>query len=1074
VARSLQCSACGERNPARARFCLGCGIRLTAAPPVAAEAAPIGGERRIVTAVFADLSGFTSFSERSDPEEARALVHEAMGRLSEIVLRYGGSIDKIMGDGLMAVFGAPIAHEDDPERAVRAALDMQDYVAHHREKFAGLPLRIGVNTGQAIFAPVGPQGQDTVIGDTVNTAARLQTAAGPGEILVGEATYRGAMGTIEFEPVPLVAAKGKEAPLPVWRARAATTAGRVRPGLEIPLVGRTLEFDRLWELWERARAERRPLLATLIGPPGIGKSRLVAELGRRLEGTAPVLRGRCLSYGEGITYWPVIEIIRQAVGLYQDDPPESLPARLEVFVELLHPATGDEGRSVQAALANLLGLPGEAEISQGELHWGVRRTFQLLSRRWPLLVILEDLHWAEPTLLELLEFLLEEDQDSPILLLVTGRPELEQSAPSLLTSGPRRRVIEVEALGDRETEALLEELLGLAGLPRDLVAMLLRTTQGNPLYVEETVRMLTEAGLLGEDGSWRGEGYAVAVPDSLRTLIGSRLDRLPPELHRLALRASVMGDTFWPGAVAYLDDANGKVPHLLERLAEQGILYEQQSSSVAGERQFSFRHALVREVAYDRLSKAERSLLHARFGDWVAKLPGADDRLPEIIAYHLEQACLLAWQVARASITPPLLPAVEALTRAGEKAEGREGTREAERYYSRAIDLAGSRLPETSSSLRLRHSGALASLGEQDRAGAELAELADRSGALGRTDLRSEALLKLAGIDQAQGRVGEALRRLEEAQGIASKIGERRLEVRAAYERASLRADFQGEVGVAVQAFREAIAGAEELGDPALQAEGHLRLGNLLLNMGELAGAEEHFARSAALGEQEGRLRDQARATHSLALVKFYRGDTAEAEELALRSLEWLQRTADRYLELQNLRTLAKMALAREDFDSAARRLGEALPMALHFGGWLVVEINRYLAEVLSRQDRLEEARASAAGAWAILPAEDPYARAAALLADGFVATAAGDETVARKRFAAAVPLLEEQRLEIDLGEARIAYARALARFGDEGSARAELDRAAEMFSRMGAEGPLAEIARERGRLGVAADTRRS
>ncbi|MGH9169212.1 MAG: hypothetical protein ACRD02_15435, partial [Acidimicrobiia bacterium] len=354
------------------------------------------------------------------------------------------------------------------------------------------------------------------------------------------------------------------------------------------------------------------------------------------------------------------------------------------------------------------------------------------------------------------------------------------------------------------------------------------------------------------------------VADSLRTLISSRLDRLPPELHRLALRASVIGDTFWPGAVAYLDDANGKVPHLLERLAEQGILYEQESSAVAGERQFSFKHALVREVAYDRLTKAERAQLHARSGDWVAKLPGADDRQPEIIAYHLEQACLLALEVARASITPPLLPAVEALTRAGEKAEGREGTREAERFYSRAIDLAGSRLPETTSALRLRHSGALASLGEQGRAAAQLAELADRSVVLGRTDLRSEALLKLADIDQAQGRVAEALRRLEEAQEIAWQIGERRLVVRAAFELASLRADFQGAVGEALQGLREAIAGAEELGDPALEAEGHLRLGNHLLNTGELAEAEEHFARSAALGEQEGRLRDQARATHSL------------------------------------------------------------------------------------------------------------------------------------------------------------------------------------------------------------------
>ncbi len=373
MASELPCPSCGTLNAARAKFCNECGTKLaplvdipaadgraTMEAMLEAEEAAVRshpGERRVVSVLFADLSGFTSFSERSDPEEVRALADEAAGRLGEIVVRYGGTVDKIIGDCVMAMFGAPTSHEDDPERAVRAALDMQDYVNEHSEKFAGLPLRIGVNTGETMYAPVGPGGQYTVIGDTVNVAARLQSAAAKGEILVGKPTYQAAAEAIELEAVAPIRAKGKEEPVPAFRAVRVKGGQVKRKAARTPLIGRGVEFDRLWELWEKARTERRPYLAVILGEPGMGKSRLLAEVTARLSGAAAVHWGRCLPYGEGITYWPVVELVKEAAGILVSDGPQEMSAKLGSLLESLGTDDVDELRTMASALANLVGVP---------------------------------------------------------------------------------------------------------------------------------------------------------------------------------------------------------------------------------------------------------------------------------------------------------------------------------------------------------------------------------------------------------------------------------------------------------------------------------------------------------------------------------------------------------------------------------------------------------------------------------------------------------------------------------------------------------------------------------------------
>jgi class 3 adenylate cyclase/tetratricopeptide (TPR) repeat protein len=1044
------CAECGTDNPEVARFCLGCGAPL--ASQSAAEE-----ERKQVTALFVDLVGSTAQAEELDPEDVLGLLEPYYARLREALERFGGTVEKFIGDAVVALFGAPVAHEDDPERAVRAAFAILDAMRDLNEQgsLRALRVRIGINTGEAIVAlrARSSEGEGMAWGDVVNTAARLQSAAPEDGIIVGEETYRATAAAIEYRECEPIAAKGKAEPVPAWEAIAVRESVAPHAPTELPLIGREEEFRQLSELWDEVRIERRPKVAIVVGAPGIGKSRLLGELTRRASEQGTVLTGRCLSYGEGITYWAVGEMITQAAGILRSDGPERISQKLGAFLDGLPTQDADELRTMAASLANLISAPTTPrgtytadEISQAELHWGFRRMVELLAVSGPLALLFEDLHWAEPTLIELIHFIGASDVAAPILLLGSSRPEFRERT-SITSSWS---VIELDTLSAEESEKLVARIGGV-DLGGERHAALLEHAGGNPLFLEELVAMLGEA---GEDMPER------AVPRSLQALIGARLDALPSAEKRTAQFASVCGHVFWSGAVSYLAETNGDVEPSLVALAQRDFIRAQATSSVGDEREYAFKHILFRDVAYDRLPKGRRAGLHVRFADWVTALP-VEDELIEIVAYHLEQACRLAGEVSRSPIEPPVLRAAEALMHAAEKAERREGMREAERFYTRALELVGDAHPATAVELRLRRARTTVALGDLRLGSAELEGVVVEAQHLGRPDLRCEALVQLGNVEQKRGRVSEARRHLLEAEELAASVADPRLEIRTRFELEELRADFDAEFEAAAVSLREALAMAQSIGDRSLCIEAHLRLGFVMFNSGDLAEAEEEFLRCSALASEMGSHRDEARATFQIALVKYYRGDLDGAESLGVKALDWLERTGDSYFQIQNLRALAMYSLARDDLDVAEQRLRDALPLALESGGWLPIELFRLLTEVLVRRGRLEEAQQLVAFAGRNVPEEDMYARASLLLAEASVATGSGEPTAAATAFAEALRLLEEQGLMIDVGEARIALARALRAFGEVSSARTEFERARGSFARLGARGLVDTIDRE-------------
>jgi class 3 adenylate cyclase/tetratricopeptide (TPR) repeat protein len=1051
----LLCPSCGQENPEVARFCLACGAAL-AEPGAAPEE-----ERKVVTALFTDIVGSTASAEKMDPEDVRARLAPYYARVRTELERFGGTVEKFIGDAVVALFGAPVAHEDDPERAVRAAIAIRKAIEdlNAEDDWLDLHLRTAVHTGEAIvvLGSTALEGEGMAAGDVMNTAARLQSGAPVDGIVVGEGTYRATSTIFDYREGEPVQAKGKAEPVPIWEVVAEQEAPK-RPAARTALVGRSGELAVLSDLWETAVAEGRPQLVTVLGPPGIGKSRLLLALSERAERDGAAHWGRCLPYGEGITYWPVTEILKSASAIKHDDDQVAISSKLGVLLESLPISDSDEVRTMAAAAANLLGVAqtphatySAEEIGQSELHWGVRRVLQLLAAERPLLLVFEDLHWAEPTLLDLIRSLADIEDRAPILVIGSARPELKESSPGMLEGGDNRKLLELAPLGEDESRALMVELVGDEVKTAQFEG-LLKNAGGNPLFLEETVRMVADRALdpeLPPD--------ALPVPDNLQALIGSRLDALPAGDKRVAQQASVVGGVFWEGAVSHLDGSSGDLTGSLATLERRDFVQAHQESAIAEDREYAFKHILIRDVAYDRLPKGRRAELHVRFTDWLSGVPGPEGEFLEIVAYHLEQACQLAGQIARSPIEPPILDAAAALAGAAEKAQRREGLREAGRYYDRALALLGDRFPERSLELRLARAGTRTYLGELQQASEELAEAAEEALSLDRPDLRCTALVTLGNIDHRQSRPSQARRRLTEAQALAVQSGDRSLQVRSTFGLAAVRADHEGEAEAAVEDLRRALSVAEEMDDRALRVEGHLRLGFLLFNMGEIGASERELLRCTELAGELGSIRDEARAAFLLGLVKHYRGDPDEAERLSLQACDWLERTGEPYFQMQNFRALGLYALARGDLEQAESRLREAIPVAVEEGGREVLEVYRFLTETLVRQERIPDAVALVEFASRNVPEEDLAAQAHLLLARGAIAAAQGDRE-AFSLYARAINWLEEQFLPIEASEARITFAAALRRLGQLDDARTQLAMARETFERMGASGPCAQV----------------
>jgi class 3 adenylate cyclase len=688
------CQRCGEDNPERARFCLGCGA------PLAAPVSAWREERKRVSVLFCDLVGFTSRSERLDVEDVRGVLAPYYQRLRSELERFGGTVEKFIGDAVMALFGAPVAHEDDPERAVRAALAIRDAMAEFNQHDPDLDLhvRVGVTTGEALVGldarPV--EGEGMASGDVVNTAARLQAGAPVDGILVDETTFRATDRQIAYQPADPVTAKGKTNPVPAWRALGprASLGVDVDQTPQIALVGRERERDLLTDALARARAEQAPQLVTLIGVPGIGKSRLVWELGELVEADPELItwrQGRCLPYGEGVALWALGEIVKAQAGILDTDPADAATSRLTQAVADL---IGDEREAawVLEHLGVLIGVGG-GELGgdrRAEAFAAWRRFVEALAEQGPAVLVFEDLHWADALLLDFLDHLVDWAADVPLLIVATARPELLSRRPGWGGGKPNSSIVSLAPLSEQDTAQLVATLLGQALLPAELQAALLARAGGNPLYAEEYVRMLADRGFLKRaGGNWRlGRPEELPLPETVQGIIAARLDALSPQEKALLQDAAVLGKVGWLSALAALGDTQPMVlEDRLHALERKQLLRRERRSQVAGERQYAFRHVLVRDVAYGQLPRAARAERHRRAAQWLEALAPdrAEDRA-ELLAHHWTAA--LQYARAAGQDTAGVADRARlALRDAGDRALELNAFAAAARWYQAALEL---------------------------------------------------------------------------------------------------------------------------------------------------------------------------------------------------------------------------------------------------------------------------------------------------------------------------------------------------------------------------------------------------
>ncbi|HXJ65088.1 MAG TPA: adenylate/guanylate cyclase domain-containing protein [Actinomycetota bacterium] len=608
--------------------------------PAAAEV------RKTVTVVFSDVTGSTAIAERVDPETLRGAMSRYFDEMERAVARHGGTVEKFIGDAVMAVFGVPTLHEDDALRAVRAAADMRDamtWLNKELERDHGLVLaaRIGVNTGEVVARQEGGPGEQRLLtGDAVNVAARLEQAADRGEILIGEPTYRLVRDAIEAEPVEPLSLKGKSEAVPAFRlVLVHPHAAGVARRLDSPMVGRERQLRQLGEAFATAVEERATVLFTVLGAPGVGKSRLTEEFLATVDREATVLRGRCLSYGQGITFYPLVEILGQVTGSSEVESPDGMRDRL---LELL--GEGPESAALAERLLALTGA-GDAATATDELFWAVRALFESLARTKPVVVVIDDIHWAEPTLLDLIEHVADWSRDAPILLLCPARPEVLDVRAGWGGGKVNATTILLEPLAEEECEELIGNLLGASGLEDRTRRRIAQAAEGNPLFVEQLLAMLVDDGRLTEEGGrWvaAGDLADLAVPPTVSALLTARLDRLSPEERRVVERAAVEGKEFHAASVAALLDESERpaLPEHLRTLIRRELI-RPHTADLPGEQGYRFRHQLIRDAAYDAIPKRARADLHRRFAEWLAgRTPDASEH-EEIVAYHLERSYLL-------------------------------------------------------------------------------------------------------------------------------------------------------------------------------------------------------------------------------------------------------------------------------------------------------------------------------------------------------------------------------------------------------------------------------------------------
>src|SRR6266545_6690989 len=893
-----RCATCGQDNPEGFRFCGACGASLT----VPAHA---GAERRLVTVLFCDLVGFTARSDEADPEDVGALLRPYHPRLRAEIERLGGTLDKFIGDAVMAVFGAPVAHGDDPERAVRCALGMLAAIGELNRAHPSLDLavRIGITTGEALVTLGTGEDTEGVVGDVVNTASRLQGVAPVGGVVVGEATFRATSTQFDYQELAPVKVRGKANPVPVWRLLAA----RSRTGIEAvrrpdtPFVGREAELDLLRRLFERTVAERAVRLVTIVGEPGVGKSRFVGELAAFVDARRELVvwrQGRCLPYGDGITFWALGEIVKAQAGILESDDPAQVAGKLRSAVEALLPEP-PEAEWLRARLAPLVGIadPEAARPERAELFAAWRRFVEAMAATHPLVLVVEDLHWADPAMLEFLEHLGDRSTGLPLLVVATARPELLERQPGWGDGSRNASTIRLGSLTDAQTARLVAALVGRSVLPAPVQALLLERAGGNPLYAEELVRLLADRGLLADGHAAAPE---IPVPETVHGLIAARLDTPAPAARALLHDAAVVGRVFWSGAVAVIGGAGeGEVQAGLRELERRQFVHQAATSSVRRQDEFVFWHALVRDVAYAQIPRAGRARRHRMAAEWLETVAGervAD--LAEVVAHHYGRA--LAYARAAGEPEAQVARLVEAARRflvlAGDRASNLDLDR-AGSWYRQALDLSPPGHPQRPQ--LLARAGRVAfQAGELAEAAAAYEEAIAGLRDLGDVRGLGAAMGRLATVRWNQGDTRGATAVLTEAIELLEREPPSP-ELCSAYEGMAGDRVMSGHAKEALDWADKALALADDLGGlPEVRPRVLDARGMARCDLGDFGGMDDLRA-ALALGLELGAGYDTAVIYNNLAepvclvdgcqrymtLVRLWRGELAAASALAAEAL---------------------------------------------------------------------------------------------------------------------------------------------------------------------------------------------
>ncbi len=1019
------CPACGEENPDRAKFCMSCGAPVTVPPRREA--------RKTVTVIFTDLSGSTAMGEKLDAESVVRVLGAYFDTMRVVLEGHGATVAKFIGDAIMAVFGIPQVHEDDALRAVRAVEEMREAlvafnVGLEREYGVQIAIRTGVYTGE-VFAGEEDIGSSLALGDPVNTAARLEQAAGRNEILLGDDTYRLVRDAVVVEPVEPVSAKGKAEPVKAWRLlRVSSLApGRSRR-LDTPLIGRDAELAVVLDRFRTAVSDRACRTVGLIGEAGVGKSRLMAELEHRLSGEALVLTGRCLPYGAGITYWPIAEVVRYAAGVAEADDAPTARAKVAAVV-----AGEADGERVAERVAEVLGLAPPSGGAE-EVPWALRRFVEALSRDRPLAIVIDDLQWAEAGLVDLLEDLAGR-LSTAVLLLCVARPELAEVHPDF-AERTGAEVVRLERLGHDQAAALLEVLAGAGGLPGDIGPRILEAAEGNPLFVEELLGMLIDDGQLDyEDGGWvaAGEVADIALPPSISAVLSARLDRLPPPERTVVESASVVGQEFELSAVTTLVPEPLRLPvagHLSSLVGRE--LVRTADPTPLDAHAYRFQHLLVRDAAYEGMAKATRASSHEDAARWLEGAAGA--RLTEyeaIVGYHLERAYRLKAELGPTTPDDEGLArrAAESLARAGRRALAAEDFAGAAQLLSRAADLARGGAGRVELLLALAE--ALVGSGDLGRADVVITEALRAAEQAGDERLRAHAAMAASAVRRwTGGGGGPATAELQRAIQVFSAFDDER-GLALAWVELAQPPWAQGRVEEAEEMAHRALRHARAAGDRATVAR---LLGNLALSsvVGPLPTSAAIALCEGYLAELGGSRVGEARLAQYTALPWAMRGEVGTARSLLMRSRATYSDLGMSVDEaLLGIERAETERLAGDDA-AAERELRSSYAVLDRLGErWVLPTVAVELARVLDARGEVDEARRFVALAEEGAPEDDIVTVLLVRRAEARLLAGAGELDEAERRAREAVDLAtttswlnDRAGALVDLGEVLVAGGR--------------------------------------------------